>query len=279
MIRIAAFIIDHNARRRVHNAFRNSGKGLGVNGGVEISFFDKPFDLAAASDGAHAIIAELRDPMSGQTISPLIQRIRRRHPHLPIIAYMDHSPQRVRDLLLAARAGVNEVILREYDDISRMTETILHMIESVEVSRRVITAFREAFPDVPDWTHEFLRCAIRNANIPSGIYMVELQLGKNRKTISSKLSALGLPSAGKMMTWARRLVEARVADSIRRDQETPVTQFSRTLGGFVQELKSFRTKIAEERAAEIDTGMDEAEDVDSPRSDSTPGPHHPQRAD
>lgn len=244
MVRIAALIFDHNARRRIYNGFCNSGKGTA--GGVEVVFFGKATDFAAAADTMHAAVVELRDPVTGQSTSPIIQRIRRRNLWLPIVAYMEHSPQRVRELLLAVRAGVNEVILREYDDIGKMAAVVLHMVEAVRVSNRVIAALSESFPGLPEWVPDFLRCAIRNAHTPAGLHIVEMELGKNRKTISGNLAAIGFPGAGKMMAWSKRLVEARVLDGEKGGGagEPEEQNFGPALAAFIDQLRAENARRA-----------------------------------
>ncbi len=129
---------------------------------------------------------------------------------------MTFSPQRARDILAAAHAGVTEIILGEFDDLDMIANKIVDLGTSNEAATRVAAVLQEI---VPMHLQAFFLFCVVNARHAMSVESVVARLGKSRKTLSNWLSAAQLPPPSRIVGWMRVLVAARMLEDTTRSTE------------------------------------------------------------
>lgn len=208
---LAVFLSDDLTLRRFNNAF-----GLRC----EVRSFSCINDVKSiASKGA--LIASIVDMSAKNDISQqqsfdLITKLYSAHPVIPIIGYVDFSPERARDIVAAAHAGVTDVVLRDVDNLEIAATRILEMETSSNVTWRVSDALDGK---IPEQLKEFFLYSIQNAKNLVTVDLAAKRLRRNRKTISNWLSAADLPPPYKIIGWGRVLLAAKLLEDSRRSIE------------------------------------------------------------
>jgi AraC-like DNA-binding protein len=217
MMRIAALVHNEKSRRKLQEAFQ---------GVATLHLFRSGHALTAAiaHGGINVMITELRDP-EGHSLVATIRGVHEQHPRIPIIAYTEFTPKRARDVLLAADAGVRELIIRDYDDSEPMARAVLRNADAEALAARVLSEVRM---HLPESTREFVEFCFRNAQHGVKVSGIAAHLRANRKTLRNRLTAAHLPSPHKIVGWSRLIlavhllnVSGRPVEKIARDLNFP----------------------------------------------------------
>jgi AraC-like DNA-binding protein len=153
--------------------------------------------LGAPSDADDASVVALR-------------QFRTRSPRTVILAYCSVS-MRVAPLLVAAgRAGIDDVLLRGYDDLSDSIRRRLAHDNLTDASRRVLARIGSRVG--PAWG-VFAHCVRRAATTVLTVEQLAQELGVHRKTLHNRLRAGGLPSAERVIGWSRLHLVAIVLET------------------------------------------------------------------
>ena len=178
--------------------------------------------LGAPSDADPASVTALR-------------RFRSSSPRTVILAYCSVS-MRVAPLLVAAgRAGIDDVLLRGYDDLSESIRHRLAQDNLTDASRRILV--RIGMRAGPAWG-VFAHCVRRAATTVLTVEQLAQELGVHRKTLHNWLRAAGLPSPERIIGWSRLLLAATLLEASSRS----VSSVALTVG-FSSEA-AFRSMLA-----------------------------------
>jgi AraC-like DNA-binding protein len=157
-----------------------------------------------------------RDDVPDSVPLECVARLHALYPSVPIVGYVDFTPQRARDILTAAHAGASEIILREVDDLHAVANRIIDMGTSIDVA----TQIQEAIADiVPEQLHTFFQSCVEHAATGVSVNSVTTRLRRNRKTLSNWLAAAELPPPFRIVGWMRILVAARMLEDTSRSAE------------------------------------------------------------
>jgi AraC-like DNA-binding protein len=146
----------------------------------------------------------------------LIAHIHAVWPTVPIVGYVDFTPQRARDILAAARAGVTEIILGDFDDLDIIANKIVDLGMSSDTVTRVESAVNGV---IPVHLREFFLLCIANARHSMSVESIVVRTGRSRKTLSNWLAAAQLPPPSRVIGWTRILVAARMLEDTTQSAE------------------------------------------------------------
>lgn len=208
---VAVFLADDLTIRRLTHAFRERCNVRAFTHAMSVQ-------QMASSGNLVASIVDMRhrtDLPEGFPIDT-IARLHSLYPVVPVVGYVDFTPQRARDILSAAHAGATDLILREVDDLDVVASRISDMGCSVDVASRVEMAIKGL---VPAHLHEFFLYCIRHACNGITVEGVTARLRRNRKTLSNWLATAQLPPPYRIIGWMRILVAARLLEDQSRSLE------------------------------------------------------------
>jgi hypothetical protein len=208
---VAVFLSDETTTRRLALAFRNR---------CLVRRFDG-FERARKKlsiDNILALVVDMRgrvDP-TGSAVVDLIAQLHSAWPSLPVVGYVNFSPQRMRDVLAVAHAGATEIILDEFDDLDRIANKIADIGTSSDATTQIEVAIRDF---VPAHLREFFRFCIVNARHAVDVDGAVIRMRKSRKTLSNWLALEQLPPPARIIGWTRVLVAARMLEDTTRSTE------------------------------------------------------------
>jgi DNA-binding NarL/FixJ family response regulator len=204
---VAVFLSDETTVRRLTVAF--SGECVGQ------SF--SSVDAVRQSVRGGMVLAMIVDMQFGEDVSvPMIAQLRHEHPHMPILAYVNFSPQHARTIVSAAHAGADDIILRDFDDPRTAARRILTLGIVNEVSVQVMAAVGHLLPED---LHKFVRFCLANAPRALTVEQTLRQAYNGHDDVSQRLAAANLPKISRMVGWARLLVAARFLEDPSRSAE------------------------------------------------------------
>jgi len=165
-----------------------------------------------------AVVVDMRRRVdhSGSSPTDLIAYIHAVWPTVPIVGYVDFTPQRARDILSAAHAGATEIILGDFDDLDIIANRIVDIGMSSDTVTRVAAAVDAV---IPLHLREFFLLCMANARHAMNVDGIVARTGKSRKTLSNWLAAAQLPPPSRVIGWTRILVAARMLDDTTRSAE------------------------------------------------------------
>jgi len=208
---VAVFLSDETMTRRLALAFRNRCLVRRFDG---LESARKKLHI----DNVMALVVDMRGraDRSGPLVVDLISQLHATWPSLPVIGYVNFSPQRMRDVLAVARAGVSEIILDDFDDLDRIANKIADLGTSTDATIQIEVAIREF---VPDHLWEFFRFCIQHARHAVDVEGAVLRMRRSRKTLSNWLQLAQLPPPARIIGWMRVLVAARMLEDTTRSTE------------------------------------------------------------
>jgi len=208
---VAVFLSDDMATRRLTLAFRTR---------CAVQTFDdlEAVRSIAVAGRVLAMVVDMRQRPGTRLQDPveLIAELHATWPSIPVIGYVDFTPERARDILNAAHAGVAEIILGEFDELDTMAQRIADIGTANSVSARV-EEVTQAF--VPPQLQEFFRCCVTNATHARSVDGVIARLQRSRRTLSNWLDAAYLPPPSRIVGWMRLLVAARMLEDSTQSAE------------------------------------------------------------
>lgn len=208
---VAVFLSDETTTRRLTLAFRNR---CAVR---QFADFESARKRITAED-VLALVVDMRrrvDP-SKSNATDLIAYIHAIWPTVPIVGYVDFTPERARDILAAAHAGATEIILGDFDDLDIIANKIVDIGMSSDTTTRVELALSTA---IPIHLREFFLLCVANARHAMSVESMVARTGKSRKTLSNWLAAAQLPPPSRIIGWTRVLVAARMLDDTTQSAE------------------------------------------------------------
>jgi AraC-like DNA-binding protein len=235
--RVVAMIADPRDRERIREALRPAASVAFCTRREEVMRLVR--DQAAA-----AVVIEPRDA-SDEDMAPTVRLLKRGYPSVAVLVYCRVAPADCRMLLPLTRAGVDEVILRGFDDAATSLRTALVAALGTSALSHALEELRRVVPDDMMPTVEY--CLGRASRAPT-VEEVAAALGVHRKTLASRASSAGLPSPRSLIAWGRLLVAARMLEDPRRSVE----DVARVLGfSAAAELRNMFRRYTRMRPLEV----------------------------
>jgi AraC-like DNA-binding protein len=205
---VGALVWDPSSRARLQEATRSQ---------AHLHLCERQSELLTLVENGLADVAvvDLRDP-AGESTLPAVRRIREEFPSVPVVLYCAISPWVSRDMLEFARAGVNDLVLRDVDDVKVTLRASLTSAAD-HCSARAIAA--ELDPLVPANIAAMIRFCLENGRRALTVEDVAAALNVHRKTLVGRLNAAGLPTPSAIIAWCRLLVSARLLEDPGRSVE------------------------------------------------------------
>jgi AraC-like DNA-binding protein len=160
---------------------------------------------------------------SGVRVAPVLSKIRKDAPSLPVAVYCAVDKDAVREVVALTKAGADEVILRGIDDDS--SELWVRLL--VSASRRAAAqALIELRPHLPSKVEPIVAYCLDHADEGVTVEHLVATFHVTRRTLRNQLTAVGLPTPSSLISWCRLLLAARFLD----DPGRTVEQVALTLG-------------------------------------------------
>ena len=144
-----------------------------------------------------------------------VRQLRRLYPRLVTVAYVSVSPDRVRDVFDAGRAGIDGLVIADHDDSPVELWGILEQAETRSVASGLRTALAACDPTVRDAVLVSVTRAHENL---SGDALAKL-LSIPRRSLTKRLTNAGFPAPPRLLTWGRLIVAAQMLDDLNRSAD------------------------------------------------------------
>jgi len=275
---VVAVLSDATLRARLTGALRGRVAALTFCDGAAEALMQ----LAA---GARALVVGTADA-AGCPTAPLVERVRRDHPNVTVIAYctLTRGCGGGPGLVELVRAGAHGAFLRDVDDDPHALRAALRVAEETCAADLVLGALGASLPTgVRSLVALYLRAGERSP----GVAEAARALGVHRRTLVNRLRAAGCPAPRALRTWCRVFIAARMLEEPGRTVESVALQLDfdspsglrntlrrytghapaalRAAGGLPVALSAFAEACAARRAA----------DADRPRRARRRAPEHP----
>jgi hypothetical protein len=208
---VAVFLADEMTTRRLTIAFRSR---------CVVRQYDDidAVRTAVAAGQVLAMVVDLRNrgELPDKRPVELIAQLHGTWAAIPVIGYVDFTPQRARDILAAAHAGAAEIILGEFDQLDMIANKIVDIGMASNVAARVDVAIKGV---VPIHLRDFFLFCVSNARYAMSVDSVVMRLQRSRKTLSNWLVVAQLPPPSRIVGWARVLVAARMLEDSTQSTE------------------------------------------------------------
>jgi AraC-like DNA-binding protein len=205
---VGALVWDPISRARLSEAAKSHAL---------VRFCERQAELPALVENGlvRVVVLDVRD-RSGESTLGTVRQLKERYPSVPVILYGTLSPAFSRDMLSFARAGVNDLVLRDVDDLKHtLASALSSAAESVSLSELV----GEIEPLLPSNIVPMVRYCLENGRRPLYVEDVAAALNVHRKTLVERLGSAGLPTPSSMIAWCRLLVSARILEDPGRSVE------------------------------------------------------------
>lgn len=205
---IAALVPGAEWRARIRDAVRESHQIAWCSRREEL--------LPLLQDGwVDALIVEPWDG-AGAPVAPAILSVRLAFPSLPVIAWCPLSPAAMHEVLLLTKAGVDDVLVRDYDDVGDLLRGVLASAAGRRTASEVLPMVA---PHVPAEVLPIIACSLEHAGRAASIEDIARQLGVHRKTLVNRMAVAGLPTPSAVLAWSRLLLAARLLEDPGRSVE------------------------------------------------------------
>jgi AraC-like DNA-binding protein len=214
---VAALLRDPEARARVTDALRGQAE-------VYCCRFVHDLDarIRTRPPPPDALVLTPWDG-GGADVTPLVHALRRDYPEMPMAVLAPLTPHATRQVVALARAGIDEVILREHDDVGVSLRALLRRAAG---RTEVAQALRVLERMTPEPAHAILAYCLENAREALTVDELAKALGVDRKTLLNRLTAGALPPPSVLISWCRLFVAARLLE----DEVRTVEQVATALG-------------------------------------------------
>ncbi len=205
---LAALVWDPASRARLQDALR---------GQASLRFCERQGELVTLVENnlAGVVVLDTRDREGLSTLNT-VRHIRENYPSVPVVLYFAISPDTSRDVLPFARAGVNDLVLRDVDDLRYSLRLALSTAADHCSARTILS---ELEPLIPASVTPMLRYCLENGRRNLTVEDVADALNVHRKTLVARLSGANLPTPSALISWCRILVAARLLEDPGRSVE------------------------------------------------------------
>jgi len=147
------------------------------------------------------VVVDLRDARGART-DALVRSVRARFPSLPILGCCSLSPRAARDLIAAARAGLDDVVLIGVDDPAQVLHAALRRAAARELRSRVLA---QLVPLLSPAVRPGVHYCVEHANRALTVEQLARAFRTTRRTLVRRFTAAGLPAPAQVIGWCRAL--------------------------------------------------------------------------
>lgn len=201
----------------VHDAMARVRFEQGLRGEAEVRFIDSVDELSAAlaPKEARLLVVQLHD-RQGRPMTATIRAVRSAHPKVAIAGYAKLGAGHGADILAASRAGLNALILSEYDDVGVSLRAAMALAGADSIAER---SMRRLSPGLSRGVVRIVEHYLRNGHRNMAVTEAAAALGLTRQTLSRRLTDAGLPAPGALMSWSRLMHAAHLLEDPDRSIE------------------------------------------------------------
>jgi AraC-like DNA-binding protein len=205
---VAALVWDSAGRARLQEALR---------GQAAVRFCDRQEEIIALVDNdlVSVLVLDVRD-RDGLSTLGTVRRIRTGYPSVPVVLYFALGPDTSEDVKNFVRAGVNELVFRDFTDLRVPLRAAITAAQDHCSAKAIL---EELEPFVPDGVRPIIRYCLENARRSMTVAQVAANCGVHRKTLVERLTAAGFPAPSAVISWCRILVAARLLEDPGRSIE------------------------------------------------------------
>jgi AraC-like DNA-binding protein len=163
--------------------------------------------------GVAAVLTELRDAQ-GHAADAFIATLRANFPAVPVIGVGRLRAGDAREIVAAARAGIQDVVFVDYED---PWAVVRRFVNEPSIDGAIAAAVAALTAHVPVSLRVVAEYCVRNvptALTPDGLASA---LGLPRRTLTRRLTRAGLPPPAALLCWGRLAVAAALLE------RTPMT--------------------------------------------------------
>lgn len=167
----------------------------------------------------------------GTTHDLAVRALRRVHeafPQHPLIAWCDFKTIESHQLLDIARAGVQDIVRHEFDELKRAFARIIATASQRAVSAQIAASLSDLVSGTLTPVFEY---ALEHADEHTDRDAVAAVFGISRRTLHDRLIARGLPPTRTFLTWCRLLVASALLDQPGHTLDSVAGQLDYSDGG------------------------------------------------
>jgi AraC-like DNA-binding protein len=160
----------------------------------------------------------------GRPGPPLVERVRRDHPHVTVVAYCALARGDVgasAALVALVRAGAHAVLMRDVDDDPHALRAALRLAEQSCAAALVLDVVGGG---LPAGVRPLVALYLRADRRPPAVGEAARVLGVHRRTLVNRMRAAGCPPPRALRTWCRVFVAARLLEEPGRTVESVALQ-------------------------------------------------------
>ena len=197
---IAALLPNQDRLRRLHSAIRGRHQIVSCPDWGALHRLCETQPVATAVFDLFA---------TGEMALEPIRQLRRLFPRLITLGYVSvGTPERIRDVFDAGRAGIDGLILADRDDTPERLTTLLEQAEARSVASKLKSLFAGVHPLVRD----AVLIAVTRAHERLTPEVLARSLSLGRRALVRRLSDAGFPPPRRLITWGRLIVAAQLLE-------------------------------------------------------------------
>jgi|GEM_PF-1344117 len=231
-------------------------------GAVVVPCVDEVELLMAVSSGRVALTVIEAAGGSNAAALLALRRLREEFPRHPVVAWCDVRAITPHDLLAIARAGVQDLIRHDLDELRHVFVRIVASATQRAISYRILEEISDV---VQQRLHPLLEYVLEHSHEHLDRDGVAAVFGLSRRTLQNRLTEARLPPLRPFLTWCRLLVATALLDepghtldsvaaqldfhdganlgvALRRYTGTNITQL-RARGAFTEAVRAFRHAV------------------------------------
>jgi AraC-like DNA-binding protein len=227
------------------------------------------------------VVVDFRTPTAPLSFDG-IRQIRTAYPRIILVAYVQVTLDRVREVFEAGRYGFDGLIVADQDD---SPHAMMSLIEQAE-ARGLAAQVRRAVGDVNPTARDALLAAVSRSHESLSPDRLARVLGISRRLMARFLADARFPRPQRLLTWGRLIVAAHMLEDPKRSADSVAYALSfpsgsafrntcqrylsstpheiRPRGGAAYAIAQLQAEIASGRADGEDEGDDDGADDGAP---------------
>ncbi len=173
------------------------------------AFADEVELLAALARGGLALTVVEAGGSTHELAVRTLRRVHEEFPHHPLVAWCDLGRITSLELLDVARAGVQDIVRRDLDELRHAFARTIATATQRAVAVQIADALRDL---VPKALQPVLQYALEHADQHLERDAVAAVFGISRRTLHQRLISRSLPPTREFLTWCRVLVASALLD-------------------------------------------------------------------
>ena len=207
-------LLERKAAARVHQALEGRARVIACTTARELA------DVMRR-ETVRAVVVEPFDA-DGASLASTVAAIRGAHPSVAILLHCRLEPESVREVLPFARAGIDELIVHDVDNLAFAIKSRLAKADEHCSAREVL---RRLASHVPRTLQPLVTFCLFNASRNLTVESLARAFAVDRKTLSRRLLKEGWPAPGIVLAWSRVLLVSHLIEQ----HERPVDQIALAL--------------------------------------------------